>query len=207
MTRNRYAWLALALAALVLGSCARREIRGQETTGLDRKLSTYAWIEEGDLVTFVVGTRAARDRDGSGYVPVEIAIANTGLKNLVVTRESFTLVDEDGNRYPAATPQELLAGYEYLDIDRDALGELRGILTTKFATYSGYPSRFSPTRGVASRFASTVVRDRVVLPRFGYLIDYVYFPEPATGIRDHRFELFLDSQSLPDPVFVKFAVE
>ncbi len=54
---------------------------------------------------------------------------------------------------------------------------------------------------------STVVRDVVYLPKFGYLIDYIYFPRPVTGIKDQRFELFLESQSLEQPVFVKFEVK
>ena len=193
----------LAVATLCLGGCASRQpMRGQETTGLDRKLSTFAFIEEGDLVTFVVGTKAARYRDGTAFMPVEIALANTGVKSLLVTRELFTLVDEQGNRYPAASPTELIQGYEFLDLDRESFAELRSILTSKFAAFQAYPSKLSPTRELGA-----IVRDNVTLPKFGYFIDYLYFPKPATGIKGHKFDLFLASPSLPDPVFVKFAVE
>jgi hypothetical protein len=51
-----------------------------------------------------------------------------------------------------------------------------------------------------------VVRERVTLPKFGYLIDTLYFPRPMTGVRGHRFEVHMDSESLEDPVFVKFEV-
>ena len=37
---------------------------------------------------------------------------------MTLTRESFTLVDSDGNRYPVAGPKELLQSYEFLDFDR-----------------------------------------------------------------------------------------
>ena len=194
--------VAALLAVLVAAACAGTKQPPREVGGLDRKLSTFAFIEDGNLIALIVDTRPARYSEEAQYMPLEIAIANRGLKELVLTRESFTLVDDSGNRYPAATPQELLDGYEYLDIDRNQLTELGGILTTKLAVYHAYPSRFSPTRS-----GGTVVLDRVVLPRFGFLIDYLYFPEPESGIRGHEFELFVDSQSLTDPVFVKFAVE
>ena len=63
-----------------------------------------------------------------------------------------------------------------------------------------------PTEQPASRARKTV-RDMVSLPRYGYILDYLYFPTPTTGIKGHRFKLFLESQSLPQPNFVKFKVE
>ena len=201
--RSTYAACVFVGLVLCAGGCAsHQKITGEPTSALDRKLSTFAFIEEGNLVTFVVGTKAARDRDNSPFMPIEIAVANTGVKTLLVTRESFTLVDEQGNRYPAAAPNELIQGYEFLDLDREAFSELPSILTSKFAAYQRYPSKLSPTREIGS-----VVRDNVSLPKFGYFFDYVYFPKPSTGIRGHKFDLFLGSTTLPEPVFVKFAVE
>jgi hypothetical protein len=205
---------ALGLVPVVLAmlvSCSTRQpIVGQETKALDRKFSTFAWIEQGDLVTFIVDTHAARYRDSSDFIPLEIAVANTGVKSIVLTRESFALIDEQGNRYPAAAPRELLEGYDFLDLDRDQLAELEGIVGAKFAAYTRYNSKFSPTRSADMDLVPTgtkTVRDMISLPRYGYIIDYVYFPKPATGIKGHYFELFLESQNLPAPVFVKFKVE
>ena len=201
--RATYAmWVLVGLVLGGAGCAGRQKIQGQEVSGLDRKLSTFAFIEEGNLVTFVVGTKAARYRDNTPYMPVEIALANTGVKALLVTREAFTLIDEQGNRYPAASPAELISGYEFLDLDRESFSELNSILTSKFAAYQRYPSKLSPTRELGS-----VVRDNVSLPKFGYFMDYVYFPKPSTGIKGHKFDLFLSSSTLPEPVFVKFAVE
>jgi hypothetical protein len=208
--RKLAAVLALALAPWLASCGTRKPIEGQETTGLDRKYSTFAWIEQGDLVTLIVGTRAARYRENSEFMPLEIAIANNGVKTLVLTRESFVLIDEEGNRYPAAAPRELLEGYDFLDLDRDQLAELGSIVGSKFAAFTQYNSKFSPTRSAAMDLApggTKTVRDMVSLPRYGYLIDYIYFPRPATGILDRRFELFVESQNLPDPVFVRFKVE
>ena len=44
------------------------------------------------------------------------------------------------------------------------------------------------------------------MPRFGVIIDFLYFPMPSTGLKGHRFELFLDTPELEDPLFVRFVV-
>jgi len=195
----------LVVSCLTAGSCATRQpVRGGEAKGFDKKLSTFAYIEEGDLMTLIVDTRPARDKDGAAYMPFEIAIANHGLRKIELTLESFTLIDGQGNRYPAASPRELLEGYEMLDFDRN-LGELEGIIFNRFGALARYPSNFSPTRAL-SVGGTNIVRDLVSLPKHGYLIDFIYFPAPVTGIRDQPFELFVDSPDLESPVFVKFEV-
>ena len=205
MLRRSIALAVLIVCCLTVVSCATRQpLRGGEVKGFDKKLSTYAYIEEGDLMTLIVDTRPARDKDGEAYIPFEIAIANHGLRKIELTLESFTLLDGDGNRYPAASPRELLEGYDMLDFDRN-LGELDGIIFNRFGALARYPSNFSPTRTV-SVGGTNIVRDLVSLPKHGFLIDFIYFPAPATGIRDQPFELFVDSPDLEDPVFVKFEV-
>ncbi len=195
----------LAGALLLTSACVtRREITGQEVSGLDRKLSTFVYIEDGDLVDFLVATKATRYRDGQPYIPVEIGVANRGLKQLSMGRESFVLVDEAGNRYPAAGPTELMESYEFLDMDQN-LVEIAAVVDTKYAAFTRYPSKFSPTRA-ARRGTSNIVRDLVALPRFGYMLDMLYFPAPSTGVKGHTFELFLQAPELPDPVFVRFEV-
>jgi hypothetical protein len=194
--------MLVVLALVGAGSCATRQpLRGQESKGLDRKLSTFAYIEDGDLVTLVVDTWSARDRDPQGFMPLEIAVANRGVRSLTLSRESFTLIDGQGNRYPMAGPSELIAGYEFLDFDRN-LSELPGILYNKFAAFTRYESNFSPERGVGQ-----LVLDRIHVPRYGYIMDFIYFPKPASGILDQQFELFLDTPELEDPVFVRFEVK
>ena len=210
------AWIGVCVVTAGLiwataGCGARQPMRGQPADDLDRKLSTFVFIEEGDLLSFIVGTRAARYRDESPYMPLEVAIGNRGLKKLTLTRESFTLVDEQGNRYPAASPRELMESYDFLDLDRQSLAELDEIIFNKFATFTRYPSKFSPTRTSnplrTLSGGSELVRDMVALPRVGYLVDFIYFPAPQSGLLGRRFELVLESPDLEDPVFVKFVVK
>lgn len=195
-----YGW-PLVLALLVSGCMGRAPMLGVETTGLDRKLTTFSYIEEGRLVSLIVDVRAARLREGEDYLPLEICVANQGLASLTLTRESFQLIDEDGNRYALAGAPELLADYHRLDQDRD-LQELAGVVDLRFSVFTRYPSKFFPTRT-----GPGVVRDKVQLPKFSYIVDRIYFPMPRTGLIGRRFELHLDAAGLEDPVFVRFAVE
>lgn len=195
--------IVLALAA----SCATRQpMTGQPAADVDRKLSTFAFIEEGKLATFIVDTRATRYREKERYVPVEISVANRGVKQLTLTRESFVLADENGNRYPCASSKELLDNYEFLDLDRN-LSELSDIVFNRYAAMTEYPSKLSPTRTVTRPGERATVTDSVVLPRYGYLIDMIYFPAPTTGLKGHRFELTMSAPELTDPIFVKFEVK
>ena len=52
-----------------------------------------------------------------------------------------------------------------------------------------------------------VVTDTVELPRFGYILDMLYFPAPSTGLKGHKFELSMTAPELADPIFVKFEVK
>ncbi len=199
--------LATLAAAGVVACGLAPATAPRKAPNTDYKLSTFAFLEEGDLVSFIVDARTTRDREKEAYIPFEILVANRGeLKSLTVTRESFTLVDAEGNRYPCVGPRDLLEGYEYLDFDR-RLGELAGIVVNRFGVYTRYPSLFSPVRDpLAALVGSSIVKDTVSLPVFSYFIDFVYFPKPKTGVLGKRFEMFLEAPELKDPVFVKFVV-
>ncbi len=204
----RAAAVVVVAATLVLPSCATREpLRGQEAPATDRKLSTFAFIEEGDLASLIVSTKATRYRGKDPYVPLELCLANRGLKKITLTRESFTLLDADGRRYPCAGPRELMERYDFLDLDR-RLMELEDIVFHRFANFVRYDSKFSPTRTPSPDPAvSNLVHDRVTLPEFGYLIDLIYFPKPESGLVGKPLELFVSAPELRNPIFVKFVVQ
>ena len=88
---------AIVVLSVVFAAVSCKEpITGVEAPDIDRTLTTHSYIEEGSLVTFVVDTRATGIRANDAFIPLEVAVANRGLKNLTITRESFQLIDEDG---------------------------------------------------------------------------------------------------------------
>ena len=189
-------WIAIVLAGslIAIPGCAGPK----RDPDVDFKLTNTAYMEEGDLVAFVVSVRAALQREDSNYVPFQIAIMNKGLTGLTVNREFFELIDEDGKRYAPVGFEELRQGYGSTDLDR-RLGDIEGVIENKYQTYEQQPSTLTPS---FDRPTLLVTK----LPRFSYLVDWLYFPMPEGGIKERRFELFLNAPELPDPVFVRFRV-
>jgi hypothetical protein len=171
-------------------------------TGLDHRLSRFAYIEEGKLVGLAVDVQAARYREDTPFFPLEIAVANRTLHRLTVKRESFSLIDEEGNRYSLAGVREMAEGYHLVDLDK-RFTDFRSVLLSRWPNFTKLPSHFYRGEGPGAG----VVYDQVELPKFSYFTDWIYFPHPKTGVKGHRFELFLDTEELEDPIFVKFKVD
>ena len=140
---------AVVALAIVSAGCSP-VLRPAEATveegRLDPKLAQATWIEEGSLLSLIVSTRAARYRLDQPLIPLEVAVLNRGLEGLTLTRESFTLVDARGNRYPMAGRQEIYDEYGgSTDVDRKNFTEATPIALGKYQGYSWVRSNF--TRG------------------------------------------------------------
>lgn len=191
----------VSLAALVLLSGCAAGSYAARTDGppLDPKFSLSSYIEEGASVAFIVGTRPAGIVKDAEYMPLEIGVANKGMSVLTITPESFVLVDEAGNRYPAVSSEELYREYRRVDVDR-RLGEIFPVMRGKFQIYSIVPSNFTPS------FDFPTALLKPVLNRYTMIYDLIYFPRPENGTQGRRFELFLSAPELESPVFVQFRV-
>jgi hypothetical protein len=55
-------------------------------------------------------------------------------------------------------------------------------------------------------FDRPIARDRILLPRFSFIHDVIYFPRPPGLGAGQPLELFLRAPELPDPVFVRFDI-
>ncbi len=167
---------------------------------LNPTLFRGSFIEEGDLLSLIVGTRVAKHRAKGALMPLEIALAVKGLGGLTLTRESFTLVDEQGVRYPVVGPDELRRARGYGDPDR-RLGDILDPARTRFSPYSRIRSNFSPG------FRDSLDLPRLYLPRANWIHDVLYFPRPEGGVRGKSFELHLVTPELNDPILIKFKVD
>lgn len=194
-----FKFLPIVLLFLQPGCANHNRSPSDSSSGLDPKLSQFTYIEEGDLVAFAVSTRPTRYRLDRKFIPLEIAVANKGLPQLSLTPESFTLVDAQGKQYPAVGRDELSRGYGSTGVDR-RLGEIAAVFNSKFSSYTRVNSNLSPS------FDRPVPRD-VFLPRFGYIVDFVYFPRPEGEIVNKPLELVMRAPELPDPVFVRFEIK
>jgi hypothetical protein len=184
--------------ACIIGESSRRPRKPGE---LDFKLDTFTYLEEGKIVALAVGTEATRWREKEAYIPLAICIANKGGSTLKITRESFTLQDENGKRYSAIPVSELTAGYGPDELDRNFTGTF-SVFFSRFPTYDLVRSNFYPGRS-----SPGLAIDRVEIPRSNRISDWLYFPKPETGVVGRRFELHMQCQGLKEGVFVKFLVD
>jgi hypothetical protein len=193
---NIVATAALTAMFLALPACSTGSKRAP--SDLDRKLSQSSYVEEGKLMALIVGTRVTRQREERPYIPFEVAVVNKALASISFTAESFTLVDSEGNRYSTVGFDELRNDYGNVDIDR----RLEEVAPTVRGTYQAYEEIPSSLTGSFDR----PIVQKMFLPKFSYMVDMIYFPTPAGGVKGKRFELFLNAPELQDPVFVKFEV-
>lgn len=199
MDRRASSVLAIWCLVLLVPGCAGRAAPETVPSGADPKLAFSTYIEEGKLVALAVSTRASRQRLTRDYIPFEIAVVNKGLEKLTLTPESFTLVTEDGNQYPVVGHEELSRSGGGRAVDR-RFSEAAELIRQRFSQYDVVPSNLSPD------FDNPVARDHLFLPRFSYIVDYLYFPRPQQEIEGKPVELFVRAPELKDPIFVRFVV-
>lgn len=200
----------LAVSALGIAGCGPALSNLPREDGLHPRLTRYAYIEEGLLVSLAVDTAATRRREGVPFIPLGLGVANIGLRQLTLTRESLTLVDDEGNRYSMATVPEVRTLGGTVEYDRTLGRQFAGAFASRFGTWPQVPGGFYPvafSEGATSAPGRAISRDRISLSRYSWVSDIVYFPAPAGKLVDRRYELWLEAPELDEPVFVKFRVK
>jgi hypothetical protein len=191
-----FAIAALAPACIIGGSNRRAQRPGE----LDYKLGPFTYMEEGKLVSLAVGTEATKERENEKFIPLHLAFANRGAPTLTLLRESFTLQDENGKRYPLASLRELGDTYGPTSMDRHFTTTF-DMFRSRLDVFTRVDSNFFPERA-----SGGIVIDRVEVPRFYYLLDLLYFPHPDDQVVGRRFELHVKPTGTADEFFVKFLV-
>lgn len=206
---SRISLLALALLAVGVGlGCAGAFGGLPQEEGLHPRLTRFAYLEEGDLVSLAVDTEAARRRADREFIPLAVGVANIGLDRLVITRESFTLVDDEGNRYAMAGIREVRRSQPNTEYDFKLTSQFRGVYLNRFEVWPRMPAVFFPFPSLDPPFRGRgVARDRVELSKKTWMEDLLYFPHPEGDLLGRRYELQLDTEQLERPIFVKFAIE
>lgn len=195
-----FLWL-LILCGSVIFLTEYTTARGQISNELDQKYDRFTYTLESDKVLVGVTTFVARYREKDEYVPLEIGVANKRLNKLTLTRDSFTLIDELGNEYPLASPEELLDNYRKQSVDL-RIAHITHISRSLFGGLSSVDSNFQPNGP-----GHSLVWDRVELPRTYFMIDVLYFQRPASGIKGKKFEFRVSAPELEEPIQVRFMIE
>ena len=194
---------------------------GETAPEVSRKLAQFVYIEEGTDLIFTVGVRVAALREGEPFFPLEVSITNKQKKTTWrVSRESFVLFDEQGNRYEMPDYPELLASYKKRTLDTRFF-EARSFTSGKHEGYRQVESNFFPdpvlgvTRStdtssgldaVASRSTSLTPLETVEITYRSFLEDVLYFPHPAGELIGQRFSLEFRATDLEEPARIAFRI-
>ncbi len=200
--------LLLAAVSLLVPGCASSKRGLPQEEGLHPRLTPTTYIEDGNLLSLSVDVAAATRREKQAFIPIGVAIGNKSLKALTLNRESFTLVDEQGNRYPLASVQESREQGALMQTDYKISEYFLEVVQTNFNAWTYQPSSFFPVLSASSRSgARGTVRDRVELGLRMWTYDILYFPHPKGTLVGSKYELWMTSPDLQEPVFVKFRVK
>lgn len=199
MTSRTRVWILIVLVGLAASAsaCLSRPVVEPKPGAIAPTLAMSTYYEEGSQVAVIVGVRPTLSRRERPFIPIEIAVVNKGVAKLTLTPESFTLVDAEGRRFPLAAAAELTREYGSTDLDR-RLGEVGSILRRKYLQYDRIRSNFTP--GFDMPIGST----DVVLYRFSYLVDMLYFPNPRVPTPDGPFDLLVRVPELAEPLVIRF---
>jgi hypothetical protein len=133
----------------------------------------------------------------SNYVPVPVAVAlmRNGA-SITFTLESFTLVDAEGNRVPAAGYAELHDSYPRLWFDLSVARLYPIALGQNVPDRPQLSANFYDARGAGTKIG------RVELAAFSWFTDMIYFPRPPAGLGG----VMTLSVEIPggDPINVRF---
>lgn len=211
MNTNRARGLAamgsVAVLVLVVAGCASFQRLPQEE-GLNPRLTRTAYIEEGKLVSIVVDTYPALQRKNDAFLPFPISITNLGLTRIRLDRESFTLQDESGRAYPLASVAEIRASGGSINADWRMSEGFAEVVAGSNANYVYQSLTLFPVL-TGDRLAGSrgVLREKVELGKRMWTVDMLYFPRPPGEVAGRKFEIWVRSPDLADPVFVRVRVK
>lgn len=197
---------AAVLPAVLALSCASAQKLPQEP-GLNPRLTPTSYLEEGKLVALAVDTEAAAWREDQPFIPLPVSVLNKDLMRITLTRESFTLVDENKNRYSMATVNEGRSIGPLVSIDWRMSARFFDVISSSYATWTYQPAVFFPNAMSSPDYARRgILRDRVELAKWSWMADILYFPHPKGPVRDHKFELWVSTPELKEPIFIRFHI-
>lgn len=169
--------------------------------GVSERYAFETYRERVGPVTVLVDSYPASLRTESDYIPLHVAVGlKSGAPDVTITRETFTLIDAQGNRVPAAGPLEIRENYGMVTFDASLMRIRPLVVGQQFTGSLPLRSNFYPdAKGIG------VVQDTVYLGPYTWFHDVFYFPRPAAGF-DGVLRLRLEGGGLEEPIEVKFRV-
>lgn len=174
------------------------------TPQLSKKISIFGYKSEAAGVKMIVDGGVARLRGAEKYVPLLVWLGHDEKKTIHAGRESFMLVDPEGNSCPLPTHSEVVKDYgaNLMSFDHELARKMddygaMDFLSCKFMKkVAFFPN---PSSGV-------IMYDNVELPNRSFFRALLYFPNKA-GKSDGTYVLTFEDKSAEVKVSTAFKID
>ena len=181
---------------LVLIRCV--PLGGGPPSDTSKSFAYATFKEQQGRITVLLDSLPASFRDDQAYIPIPVAIGLQGYGDgIIITPETFILVDQAGLAHPAASYGELVRGYSKLRFD-GSLVQGRPVTSQQFVFCRLLPSSFYPP-GPGRKV------ERVHLDAYTWIRDVIYFPRPDSGLGG-VLALRLSGGGVDPPLEVRFRI-
>jgi hypothetical protein len=168
------------------------------------KISRFGFKAEVSGVKLIADTEVARLRGGEGYIPILIWLGQSENKTIYADRESFTLVDPEGNQNALPSHDEVVKKYSagLISFDYDLLkkaddyGAMYFLSSRFMRNIVFFPNPSSPS----------IIYDHVELPGRTYFKTLLYFPNKV-GKAAGTYKLIYEDKKSSIRIEVPFQVE
>jgi len=169
-----------------------------EKAETSRQISYATYSAESARVVVVVGTYLTGMDEQQKFAPMQIAVGLHGDgPSLLVTLDSFLLIDAAGNMYTTAEPGEVTARTSLIT-EADEMVTAEPLRSGEiFLNFHRVGSDFFTAEGVGD--------SRVPLDRDNYFSDLVWFAVPPGGFQG-VLTLRVETDGMTEPVDVRFEV-
>lgn len=199
-------WLFVLWVTLTGVGCSTLSKLPQEP-GFDPRLTRFTYISETDQADLAVDTEATRLREDSKFIPLAVGFVNITELRATITRDSFTLIDDQGKRYPLASVQDVRSMGSLRTYDQRLMRNFRSIFYTRYSSWTQVQAVFFPINTPDPAFRGLgLLYDTIQVPKMGWFSDMLYFPHPEGILKGRPLQLEVKTPEMKAPVVVKFQV-
>jgi hypothetical protein len=174
------------------------------TAGDAKKISMFGYKSEVSGVKLIVDTGVARLRGEEKYIPLLIWLGHSEKKTMHADRESFTLIDSEGNSYPLPAYDEVLKNYgsNLISFDYELARKMDDYGAMDFLSCRFLRRiEFFPNPSSMS-----IMYDNVELPSRSFFQALLYFPNKA-GKSTGTYKLVYEDKKSGVKIEVPFKVD
>lgn len=158
-----------------------------------KKISMFGFKGEYNSLKMIVDTEVARLRINENFIPLFIHLGHSENKVLRASRDSFTLINPDGQSVSMASYKEVVGNYgtNLLSNDYTQLEKVNDYASMDFLSCK----RISKVAFFPNPSSNSIMYDNVEMPNRTYFRTLIYFPNNSKNKEGTYRLIFNDKES------------